>query len=485
MHCPRQWLPRRHCSFLLNDEELATIWHLPTTAVTAAGVEPAAFVELEPPAELDASGKGVGDSGASIGRVVFRERRDLVRLGRGDRLRHMLVIGKTGMGKSTLLKNMIQADMTAGHGLCLIDPHGDLADSLLPLVPRHRTNDVVVFDVGDREFPVTFNPLVARTDYERPLVADGIVSSINKVFDLDQAPRLAHILRNTLLALLESPNSSLVSLHRMLSDGSFRKRIASRLTDIVVRDFWLREFAGWTPRYRDEAVPAVQNKIGPFLSNPIVRNIVGQVGRSLELRRVMDEGKILIVNLSKGRIGEGVSSLLGSFLVTSLQLAAMSRADAPESERRDFYLYIDEFQNFSTESFATILSEARKYGLGMTLAHQYLGQVDETTMQAVFGNIGTYLAFQVGPEDAEVVASQLSNAHVPVEPQHVMCLPQYTAYARLLHDGLPSRPFSLQTLKPQPARSRVRSDRVRRSSRRQYAQPVNIVESEVKQTLLR
>ena len=329
------------------------------------------------------------------------------------------------------------------------------------------------------------HPLALRSDEQRPLVASGVLSAFQKVFDLEQAPRLLHILRNTLLAVLETPGTTLLSLHQMLTDDRYRKRIVHRVTDGLVRDFWLKEFARWTPRYRNEALPAVENKLGHFLSNPIIRNIVGQPGASLDLREVMDEGRVLIVNLSKGKIGEDVSSLLGSLLVTSLQLAAMSRADVPEEKRRDFYLYVDEFQNFATESFATILSEARKYRLALVLAHQYLGQVDEETLSAVFGNVGTYVAFQVGAEDAEVVAQQLSNLDVTVEPTDVMALPRYTAYVRLLTDGMPSRPFSMQTRKPWPLRSQSRRlQTVRRFSRHRYAQPVEQVEREVARALV-
>lgn len=479
-----RWTLRRPASFLLSAEELATLWHPPMRSLTTSTIERSPFLQLEPPVFLP-SRLLEGESVTELGQVHFRSRDERFGLRLRDRLRHQLIIGKSGTGKSSLLLNMIQSDVTAGHGVCIIDPHGDLADTVISTVPRHRTHEVVVLDVGDRAFPISFNPLSVRSDHERPLVVSGIVSAFRKVFDLSQAPRLEHILRNTLLALLEVPGTSLVSLHRMLVDDGYRKRVALSVRDPIVRDFWLKEWAGWTARYRDEAVPAVQNKIGPFLSNPIIRNIVGQTRRTVDLRSLMDEGKVLVVNLSKGKIGDDVSALLGSFLVTKLQTAAMSRADVCEADRRPFFVYVDEFQNFATDSFATILSESRKYAMGMTLAHQYLGQVEEPTLQAVFGNVGTFLSFQVGPEDAEIVARQLSDAHVTVDPTSVMNLPQFTAYARLLIDGMPSRAFSMRTLKPAPVRSAVRADRVRQITRRRYARPIENVEAEITRALVR
>jgi hypothetical protein len=316
---------------------------------------------------------------------------------------------------------------------------------------------------------------------QRSLVASGIVSAFKKMYGESWGPRLEHVLRNALLALLEHPGTSLLSVSRLLGDAHYRAALVGRIADPVVRTFWQREFASWRPQYMTEAVAPVQNKIGQFLSHPVLRAILGQADSSLDLRSVLDDGKVLIVNLSKGRIGEDGSQLLGALLVTGLQLAAMSRSDVPEERRRDFYLYVDEFQNFATESFATVLSEARKYRLNCILSHQYLGQLDEPIANAVFGNVGSLLSFQVGASDADFLTAQLGPG---VEPADLMALPKYAAYVRLLIDGLPSRPFSMRTVAPSTPRDAAeRFEIVRRVSRRRYARPVAEVSREIERAL--
>jgi hypothetical protein len=337
---------------------------------------------------------------------------------------------------------------------------------------------VVLFDTSDREYPVGYNPLQCEHPENRSLVASAIVSAFKKLYSDSWGPRLEYILRNAILALQETPSTTLVSLLRLLGDEKFRRTIVARLSDPVVRSFWENEFAKWKPTFRAEAVAPVQNKIGQFLSSPLLRAIVGQNRKTLDLRHIMDGGKILIVNLSKGKIGEDTSSLLGSLLVTGLQVAAMNRANMPEHNRRDFFLYVDEFQNFATESFATILSEARKYRLCLTLANQYLAQLDETTLEAVFGNVGALLCFQVGARDAQPLAEQLSGSDLT--PQDLIALPRYMAYARLLIDGMPSRPFSMETLPPKTVRQDpTRPAVIRRTSRRRHAQPIDKIESQI------
>ena len=394
-----------------------------------------------------------------------------------DQRQHVYVIGKTGTGKSTLLRNMIIQHITLGHGVGLIDPHGDLAESLLDCVPPHRTNDVVVFDAGDTDHPLSFNVLDCPFPSLRPLVASGVLSAFKKLYGDSWGPRLEHILRNALLALLDVPGTSLVSLLRLLSESRFRAEIANRVSDPVVRAFWQREFAGMHLKLQIEAVAPIQNKVGHFVSSSILRNIIGQSRNALPLRRLMDEGKVLLCNLSKGRIGDDASTLLGSFLVTAIQLAAMSRANVPERERRDFWLYVDEFQNFATESFASILSEARKYRLGLTVANQYLAQIDEPTLHALFGNVGTLVAFQAGARDAELLAEQFGSE---LAVQDLLRLPRYQAYVRLLIDGMPSPPFSMRTLPPPVSRRRVaRPAVIRRTSRHRYARPRAEAEKEI------
>ena len=434
--------------------------------------------EMEPPVRVPLASNEPGI--AVLGRLKFRQRREVFGIRADDRRRHLAIIGKTGMGKTTLLHQLVLSDIRAGRGLALVDPHGDLADAILEHIPRRRTNDVIVFDAGDREFPLAYNPLACDQPEQRPLVASGVVSAFKKLYGESWGPRMEHILRNGLLALLEIPGASLLFLQRLLADGGYRRMIVGQLQDPVVKSFWEGEFAGWKPQFQAEAVAPIQNKIGQFLSHPVLRAIIGQSRGSLDLRRVMDAGAILLINLSKGKIGEDGSNLLGSLLVTGVQLAAMSRANVTEQDRRDFFLYVDEFQNFATESFATILSEARKYRLNLTIANQYLAQMDERTLEAVFGNVGSLQVFQVGASDAERLADQLGG---DLTPRDLMALPKFTAYMRLLVDGMPSRPFSMETLSPQGlGEKRTRSAIIRRTSRHRYARPAALVEAEVRRT---
>ena len=454
-------------AFLLSTEELATLWHPSTVTVKAPTLARVESREFEPPASLPQ----LADHPdlAILGTTAFRSRKDRFGILPDDRLRHLAILGKTGMGKSTLLYNLLTTDIAAGRGVALIDPHGDLAESLLPAIPKRRTNDVVLFDAGDREHPLAFNPLWCPDGARRPLVAAGVLSSFKKLYGDSWGPRLEHILRNALLALLEVPGTSLVSVLGLIGDATYRRAIIGKLSDPIVKAFWEQEFAPMHPKLRIEAIAPIQNKVGAFVSSPLLRNIIGQGVNRLDLRKVMDSGQVLIINLSKGRIGDDATTLLGSLLVSSLQIAAMGRADIPEPERREFHIYVDEFQNFATESFATILSEARKYRLSLTLANQYLAQMDEQTEAALFGNVGTLLAFQVGAKDAEAIAEQLGG---DLSPQDLMTLPRYQAYARLLINGMPSRPFSMRTLPP--PRSQLDPKRgaiIRRYSRQRYSMP--------------
>jgi hypothetical protein len=337
---------------------------------------------------------------------------------------------------------------------------------------------VVLFDATDRDYPLAFSPLACRDTEQRPLVASGVVSAFKKLYGDSWGPRLEHILRNSVLTLVEIPGSSLLSLQRLLSDLLYRRSVTARLADPVLRAFWENEFGKWKPNFQAEAVAPILNKVGQFLSQPILRAILGQPRSTLDLRAIMDDGRVLIVNLSKGKLGEDASAMLGALLVTNFQLAAMSRAEIPEENRRDFFLYVDEFQNFATESFGVILSEARKYRLSLTIANQYLAQMEEATAEAVFGNVGSLLCFQVGAHDAETLAEQLGG---DATEQDLLMLPRFTAYARLLIDGMPSRAFSMQTLAPRRSRSRDqrRADIIRRASRRRYGREAGDVAREI------
>ncbi len=470
-HKSRQLGPR----FLLSTEEVASIFHAPNQTVQTPTLAHVESREFAPPAEL--AGQTDRAELVRIGRSQFRSQQDFVGLAVDDRRRHLAILGKTGTGKTTLLQNLLIADIRAGRGVACIDPHGDLADSLLELIPKSRTNECIVFDVGDGEYPLSFNLLACSDPAQRPLVASGIVSAFKKIYGNMWGPRLEHILRNALLALLEIPGSSLVQILPLLGDDRYRQGIAVRLQDPAVRRFWEREFADMPARLRGEAISPVLNKVGHFLSSPLLRNILGQPRSTLDLREIMDDGRILIVNLSKGKIGDDASGLLGALLVTALQLAAMSRADVPEQQRRDFFAYIDEFSNFTTDAFASTFSEARKYRLSLTVATQFLDQLDELTLASMFGNVGTKIAFQSSQRDAEILAAELGGNLLPAD---LLTLPKYQAYVRLLVDGVPTPPFSMRTLPPPTKTAADQSaDVTRRTSRHRYTRAVGSVEREL------
>jgi hypothetical protein len=474
---PQNGLRKQLRPFLLSHEELATLWHPPTATASAERMRVNEFTELEAPTVIHPSTEA---GTVVLGRVRFRDDQRLATLALEDRLRHLYIVGKTGMGKTTLIQNMIAEDIAAGRGVCLVDPHGDLAESIAGLVPKHRTNDVILFDVASREYVVGFNPLASRDPSRVDQVTSGVVSAFKKLHD-SWGPRLEDTLRNAVFATVEQ-GGNLLSVMRLLGEKPYREHMVPNIRDEVVRAFWIHEFASWSDNYRTEAVAAIQNKIRPFLTNTNMRAIVSQPGRSLDLRQIMDDGKVLIVNLSKGRIGEDNATLLGAFLVTSIQQAALTRADIPEGERRDFFLYVDEFQNFTTGSFASVLSEARKFRLSLIVAHQYLAQLNDETADAVWGNVGSIVAFQVGSEDAEVIAQQLGKYPRQITPENLSGLPKYTAYARLLVDGWPSNPFSLQTVPPRrESFNPERAEIIRRVGRRRF-QKGNQAQVEYKST---
>jgi len=398
---------------------------------------------------------------------------------RQDRRRHMYLIGKTGTGKSTALENMIYQDIQMGHGVAIVDPHGDLAERALDFVPANRINDVVYFNPADTENPFAFNVLERVDSSQRHLVASGLVGVFKKIWADSWGPRLEYVLRNTILALLEYPGSTLLGIMRILVDKEFRKKVVDRLTDPVVKSFWTNEYPKYPDRLRAEAIAPIQNKVGQFLSTSLIRDIVGQVKSKINLREIMDNKKILIMNFSKGRIGEDASALLGAMMVTKIQMAAMSRINIPEEEREDFYLYVDEFQNFATDSFADILSEARKYHLNLILAHQYIDQLtvrdSSQVRDAIFGNVGTMVVFRVGAKDADFLAKEF----VPrFEEEDLVDLDQYNIYVKLMIDGLTSEPFSALTLPPL-SKPEGNAEKIIRISRERYAEPRKLVEEKI------
>lgn len=467
-----------HHSFALNVEELATIYHMPNVTVTTPNIYWVRSKKVEPPNDLPTV-KDFGDEEVTLlGKTNFRGLNQEFGIKKLDRRRHIYIIGKTGMGKSTLLENMIFSDIQAGRGLAVVDPHGDLADAVLNFIPARRTNDVIVFDPSDRDFPVAFNMLENIDPALNSIVCSGLVGIFKKIYAESWGPRLEHILRNTVLSLLEYPNTTMLGIPRILQDKEFRGRVVRKISDPIVKSFWVNEFEKMDPKIRIEAISPILNKVGQFLSSPIIRNILGQPKSAIDLRFAMDHKKIVIVNLSKGKIGEDTSALLGSMMITKFQLDAMSRANVPEEKRTDFYLYVDEFQNFATDSFATILSEARKYRLNLTMANQYIAQMPEEVRDAVFGNVGTILSFQVGFDDAEFLSGQYGEE---VLPNDLVSLSKYTAYSRLLIDGMPSKTFSLDTLAPPEfQQDEGRREEVIKLSRERYATPREVVEDKIR-----
>jgi CxxC-x17-CxxC domain-containing protein len=394
-----------------------------------------------------------------------------------DRRRHMYLIGKTGMGKSTVLENMIVDDIRAGYGVAVVDPHGDLAEKIINYIPANRINDVVYFNPSDINFPIAFNVVEQVEPHLRHLVASGLIGVFQKLWADSWGPRLEYILRNAILAILDFPGSTLLGVVRMLSDKSYRKKVVANIKDPVVKAFWEREFSGYADKFASEAVSPIQNKVGQFLSSSLMRNIIGQVQSAINIRDIMDSGKILIMNLSKGRIGEDNSALLGAMMITKIQLASMSRVDVPETDRRDFYLYIDEFQNFSTDSFANILSEARKYRLNLILAHQYIEQLSEKVKPAVFGNVGTMVVFRVGAADAEELVKEFTPTFTE---EDLVNLPKYEMYLKLMIDGIASSPFSAKGLAPLSREEQTgNTEKVINYSREKYASDRSAVEEKI------
>jgi hypothetical protein len=402
-----------------------------------------------------------------------------------DRRRHMYILGKSGVGKSTLIENLVLQDIYAGKGVCFIDPLGDSAESVIDRIPNYRMDDVIYFNPADLEYPLALNMIEKTNEDEKFLIIDNLMEVMNRLWEGAWSARMEYILRNTISALLDVEGNSLLGVLKMFNDKQFRKYIAEHTQNLVVRDFWQNEFPSFSDTYKNEALAAIQNKVGQFFANDMMRNILGQAKGTLDFREIMDGQKILIANLSKGRLGSENSSFLGSMLVTKLQLAAMSRVDQTEEERKDFYLYVDEFQNLITPSFATILSEARKYRLNLTIAHQYLGQLNtlEKTnpiKDAVFGNVGTMVVFQVGSEDAETFAKEF-NMKDGSEPRSDIftSLDRGQVIVKLFIQSKTVDPFFAVTLKPLFEEFRGSKDMVIKSSRQKYGRARKDVERDI------
>jgi len=397
-----------------------------------------------------------------------------------DRLFHTHVIGKTGTGKSTLLQNFMAQDLQRGHGFAVLDPHGDMAEEVLDRVPRSRLQDVVYLNPADIDFPVPFNVLEAVDEAQHHLIAAGLVSIFKRFWADSWGPRTEYLIKNAVLALLETPGATLLDVPRILIDDGFRAQVVAGIQNPAVGRFWEHEYAAYTPKFREEVIAPIQNKVGEFTMTPLVRNIVGQRKNLFELRRLMDQGKVLIVNLAKGALGEDTAALLGSMILTRILLAAFTRQDIPEAARRPFFLYVDEFPSFATQgTMSALLSEARKYKLGLILSHQYLAQVSDDLRGAIFGNVGTAVSFQLSAEDAEYVAREFA----PVCPEELTGLDQHHIFLKLKVGGMTSYPFSAKTFPPPPIETSYR-DQIVRWSRQYYARPRAQVEREAAKHLL-
>jgi len=371
---------------------------------------------------------------------------------------------------------MVYQDIQAGRGLAVVDPHGELAEKALSLVPASRINDVIYINPSDIDYPVAFNVMEKVPSELRHLVASGLMGTFKKMWPDVWSARMEYILNYAILALLEHPGTTLLGVNRLLSDAAYREKIIQKVNDPVVKSFWTKEFSRYNERYETEATAAIQNKIGQLISAPLIRGIIGQVKTSIDIRQAMDQGKILLVNLSKGKVGEDASSLLGALIVTKLQIAAMSRVDTPEPDRRDFYLYVDEFQNFATKSFTNIFSEARKYRLNLIITHQYVTQMEESIRDAVFGNVGTLACFRVGAEDAEYLEKEFAP---DFEALNLVNLDKYNIYIKLMIDGLANRTFSAQTLPPRSMLIHSHRDKIIAMSRERYGTSRQKVEDKI------
>ncbi len=465
--------------FILNISELASVYHLPHTNVETPNIVWASSKTAEPPAKLPMlTGEQAHDENISaFGLTDFRGIKHQFGMYRRDRSRHVYIIGQTGSGKSGLLTLFALSDIYHNQGYCIIDPHGDLAMDNLKFIPESRIDDVVYFNPADTQYPMAFNPLEVYDPARKPNISSEVIGVLKRMFGESWGPRLEHILRYTLLALLDRPNTTMLDISRMLTDKDFRKETLEYCKDVTVLQFWKQEFGSWGDKQVTESVAPILNKVGAFTANPIIRNIIGQPKSSFDIRKIMDEGKILVVNLSKGLIGEDNAAILGSFLVTKVQLAAMSRSDIPNVEdRRPFYLYVDEFQNFATDSFSVILSEARKYGLNLTVANQYTSQMTESVRDAVFGNVGTTISFRVSADDAPILSKQFE----PIfEAQDLLNLNNRHFVVSMIINGEKTPAFSATTLSiPKPPNDIT--PRIVRNSRLVYARSREDVEEDIR-----
>ena len=451
----------------MNLDQVVNFFHVPTKANFAKWLEYTVYKKLPYPTNLPTVKNTPEWELTILWKTHYRWEAIEFGIKREDKFRHCYIVWKTWTWKSTFISNMVKSDVEAWNWLCLLDPHGDLVDTVLEHVPTNRINDVILFDVSDTDYPIGFNLLQADNEDEKNRIASWVVSTFQKLFENSWWPRLEYILRNVVLSVINYPNATLMHITRILTDKDFRAEVLSTITDAVLKKFWESEFNKRGDKQRDEAIAPIVNKIGQFLSSKLVRNIFGQPRSKLNMRRAMDEWKIILVNLSKWKIWEDNAAMIWSLLVTKIQIDAMSRADIPMEQRRDFYLYIDEFQNFATKAFATILSEARKYRLSLIVANQFTSQLQEEVKDAIFGNVWTIMAFTLWKDDAEIISGQFKEM---VSPNDLISLPMFTAYIKLMANGISSDPFSMRTNPlPTPEWSLELIDKIRKQSRQRYS----------------
>lgn len=464
--------------FILNIEELASVFHLPHTNVETPNIVWASSKTAEPPAKLPiiTGNDAIDENISAFGLTNFRGINHQFGMLRYDRSRHVYIIGQTGAGKSGLLELFALSDIFHGQGYAIIDPHGDFAINNMKFIPGSRLEDVVYFNPADTAYPLGFNPLEVYNPAQKTNISSEVIGVLKRMFGESWGPRLEYILRYTILALLDRPSTTMLDITRMLTDKKFRKETLDYCQDTVVLNFWKVEFASWNDKFVAEAIAPVLNKVGAFTANPVIRNIIGQPKSTFNIRQIMDDGKILVVNLSKGLIGEDNAAILGSFIVTKIQLAAMSRQDIPDiKDRRPFYLYVDEFQNFATDSFATILSEARKYGLNLTVANQYISQMSETVRDAVFGNVGTMISFRVSADDSPILAKQFEPQF---EPNDLLQMHNRHFILNMVINGEKAPAFSATTLTLPPQQA-DNTSRIIENTRRRYSRNRAEVEEEI------
>jgi Type IV secretion-system coupling protein DNA-binding domain len=461
--------------YTLNIEELASLYHLPHLSVETPNMVWTTTKTSEPPSNIPLEDVEDPTSVSLFGLTNFRGNHQKFGIKRQDRGRHTYIIGQTGAGKSFMLQLLTLSDVYHNQGFAIIDPHGDFATDMMKYIPEHRLKDVVYLNPADRDFPMAFNPMEVTDEAVKDHISSELVGVLKRMFE-SWGPRLEYILRYTILALLDFEGATMLDITRMLNEKDFRKQVIAQIQDPVVKSFWITEFASWNEKFASEAVAPVLNKVGAFVANPLVRNIVGQQKSAFNIREIMDQGKILIVNLSRGQVGEDNAAILGALMVTKIQLAAMSRSDMDISKRRPFYLYVDEFQNFATDSFAVILSEARKYGLNLTVANQYISQMPEVVRDAVFGNVGTMISFRVGPVDSVVLGKYFE----PVfEMSDLTRLNNQNIFISMIIDGEKALPFSARTLR-MPDPSDDLSDEIIRLSRENFASKRADVELDIR-----